>query len=222
VSNTDSVKAIDLRYSELAETSCCLSCGGAANHAEPKPGEICVDLGSGRGTDVIRMAEEVGTTGHVYGVDISGGMLEKARKTAAKLGVENVTFLEAELEAIPLEDQSVDLVISNCTINHAADKEAVWEEIFRILKKGGRFVVSDIYSTEPVPAQYRNDPEAIAECWAGSVTRDEYVMHLADAGFKDVRILEESEPYEKGSIKVVSWTIFGTRPSGCGCGCSCS
>ena len=220
--SSETVKAIDTRYGELAESSCCLSCGGAINHSNAKEGEVCVDLGSGRGTDVLRMAEEVGSKGHAYGIDISDGMLEKAKKTASKLGIENATFLKAELEALPLEESSVDLVISNCTINHASDKEAVWEEIYRILKGGGRFVVSDIYSTEPVPEEYRNDPQAIAECWAGSVTRDEYIMQLADAGFSDVQVLEESEPYEKGSIKVVSWTIYGTKAKSCGCGCSCS
>ena len=220
--SSETVKAIDTRYGELAESSCCLSCGGAINHSNAKEGEVCVDLGSGRGTDVLRMAEEVGSKGHAYGIDISDGMLEKAKKTASKLGIENATFLKAELEALPLEESSVDLVISNCTINHASDKEAVWEEIYRILKGGGRFVVSDIYSTDPVPEEYRNDPQAIAECWAGSVTRDEYIMQLADAGFSDVQVLEESEPYEKGSIKVVSWTIYGTKAKSCGCGCSCS
>ena len=222
MSNTDSVNAIDIRYSELAESSCCLSCGGASSHSNPKTGEICVDLGSGRGTDVLRMAEEVGEHGHAYGIDISDGMLDKARKTTAKLGVENATFLKAAFEALPLDDGSADLVVSNCAINHSADKEAVWDEIFRVLKAGGRFVVSDIYSTEPVPEEYRNDPQAVAECWAGSVTRDEYIMQLADAGFKDVEILEESAPYDKGSIQVASWTIYGTKPKGCGCGCSCA
>ena len=221
MSNTDTAKAIDIRYSELAEKSCCLSCGGAVNHSDPRPGEVCVDLGSGRGTDVLRMAEEVGEEGHAYGIDVSEGMLEKAQKTADKLGVKNATFKKATLEKLPLFDESADLIISNCTINHADNKDAVWSEVFRVLKKGGRFVVSDIYSTEPVPEQYRNDPQAVAECWAGSVTRDEYIMQLADAGFSDVKILEESEPYEKGSIKVVSWTLYGTRPQGCGCGCSC-
>jgi len=112
-------------------------------------------------------------------------------------------------------------VISNCTINHAADKQAVWNEVYRMLKPGGRFVVSDIFSSLPVPEEYRNDPEAIAECWAGSVTREEYVAQLAAAGFNDVQILEESEPYEKGKIEVTSWTILGFRPSTCGGGCCC-
>jgi ubiquinone/menaquinone biosynthesis C-methylase UbiE len=219
MSNTDAVKAINIRYGELAEKSCCLSCGGAVAHSNPQPGEVCVDLGSGRGLDVIRMAEQVGESGHAYGMDISDGMLEKARKTADKLGITNTTFTKAELQELPLDDQSVDLVISNCTINHAPDKGKVWSEIYRVLKDGGRFVVSDIYSTAPVPDEYRNDPQAVAECWAGSVTRQEYEEQLASAGFTEVQVLEESDPYPKGSIEVVSWTIFGTRPKACGCGC---
>jgi arsenite methyltransferase len=210
---------INKRYSELATTNCCLSCGGAVNYAEPQLNEICVDLGSGRGTDTIRMAESVGKDGFVYGIDISDGMIEKARKTAERLEVSNVDFIKSTLEEIKLGDQIADLVISNCTINHADDKQLVWNEIFRILKKGGRFVVSDIYSTSPVPDEYRNDPEAIAECWAGSVTRDEYLAQIETAGFTGFQIIEESAPYEKGKIKVDSWTISGKRPSG---KCNCS
>ncbi len=213
---TKTENAINIRYSELAETSCCLSCGGAVNHANAGPGETCVDLGSGRGTDAIRMAEAVGADGMVYGLDLSDGMIRTAEKTAARLGVENVKFLQTDLEQIPLEDKSVDLVISNCVINHAEDKQKVWNEVSRILKKGGRFVVSDIYSSKPVPEEYKNDPEAVAECWAGSVTREEYLLQLETAGFKDIEILEESNPYPKGKIEVSSWTILG-RKSGCGC-----
>lgn len=213
---TKTENAINIRYSELAETSCCLSCGGAVNHANAGPGETCVDLGSGRGTDAIRMAEAVGADGMVYGLDLSDGMIRTAEKTAARLGVENVKFLQTDLEQMPLEDKSVDLVISNCVINHAEDKQKVWNEVSRILKKGGRFVVSDIYSSKPVPEEYKNDPEAVAECWAGSVTREEYLLQLETAGFKDIEILEESNPYPKGKIEVSSWTILG-RKSGCGC-----
>ncbi|MFA6401908.1 MAG: methyltransferase domain-containing protein [Salinivirgaceae bacterium] len=210
---------INNRYSVLAESTCCLSCGGAINYAEPLTGEVCVDLGSGRGTDVMRMAESVGETGFVYGIDISDGMLEKARKNAEKFNVTNVSFVKSELEKLELPDVTADLVISNCTINHAADKQAVWNEIYRILKKGGRFVVSDIYSTAPVPAEFKNDPVAIAECWAGSVTREEYLKQLELAGFSSVTIIEESAHYDKGKIKVASWTIAAKKPSGkCGCG----
>ena len=207
--------AINIRYGKLASSDCCLSCGGAINYAKAKPGEVCVDLGSGRGTDVLRMADEVGDTGFVFGIDISEGMLEKAWQNAAKLEVENVCFIQSELEKIDLADSSADLVISNCTINHAANKEAVWSEVFRILKKGGRFVVSDIYATTPIAEEYRNDPVAVAECWAGAITRDEYMNTLNNLGFTGVEIIEESKPYLKGKAEVASLTIAGKRPSGC-------
>jgi ubiquinone/menaquinone biosynthesis C-methylase UbiE len=203
---------INRRYSELAESSCCLSCGGAINYTEAQPGEVCVDLGSGRGTDVLRLAEIVGAGGFVYGIDISDGMIEKARSTALRLGVANAEFIHSPLEQIRLGDNVADIVISNCTVNHASDKQSVWNEVFRILKKGGRFVVSDIYSTSQVPEEYRNDPVAIAECWAGSVTREEYLEQLNHAGFKTVKIIEESAPYEKGKVMVSSWTITSEKP----------
>jgi len=209
---------INNRYNELADSSCCLSCGGAINYSEPLPGEVCVDLGSGRGTDVIRLAEKVGESGFVYGIDLSDGMINKAVTTADRLGIKNVKFIQSPLEKLNLGEKVADLVISNCTINHASDKQEVWNEIFRILKKGGRFVISDIYSSVPVPEEYRNDPVAVSECWAGSVTRSEYLEQLKNAGFDDVRIIEESQPYQKGKILVSSWTIAGVKSS---CKCNC-
>ncbi len=217
MSQRDVLDAITVRYSALADTSCCLSCGGAVNHAEPKLGEVCLDLGSGRGRDVLRMAEAVGPAGRVYGVDAADGMVEKARETAERLGVANATFFKADLQSIPLPAESVDLVISNCTINHAADKQAVWREIFRILKPGGRFVVSDIYAAAPVPEEYAKDPEAVAECWAGAATREEYFRHLSRAGFREVSVISESKPYTKGKIEAVSFTISGAREKRCCC-----
>lgn len=213
------IKEINNRYSELAESECCLSCGGAINYAEPQTGEVCVDLGSGRGTDVLRMAESVGETGFVYGIDISDGMLEKARKNAYKFNVKNVEFIRCELEKLELPDNKADLVISNCTLNHAENKQAVWNEIYRILKKGGRFVVSDIYATVPIAEEYRTDPVAIAECWAGAVTRNEYMQQLEEAGFATIEIIEESKPYIKGKAEVASFTIAGKKAKNCGCGC---
>lgn len=204
---------INKRYTELAESTCCLSCGGAINHSGAKQGEVCVDLGSGRGTDVIRLSETVGNNGFVYGIDISDGMIKKAANTARQLGVTNVDFIQSPLKKIDLRDNIADLVISNCTINHADDKQTVWNEIFRVLKKGGRFVVSDIYSVDPVPDEFRNDPVAIAECWAGSVTRNEYLEQLTKAGFIKIQIIEESAAYDKGKIKVSSWTVAGEKPS---------
>jgi len=203
---------IDKRYSELADSTCCLSCGGAINYSGAAEGEVCVDLGSGRGTDVMRLAETVGNSGFVYGIDISEGMLQKAGKTADRLGIKNVRFIECPLEKTGLKDGAADLVISNCTINHSSDKQAVWNEVFRILRKRGRFVVSDIFSIDPVPEEYRNDPVAVSECWAGSVTRDEYLAQLQKAGFESIRIIEESVPYEKGKVMVSSWTVTGMKP----------
>lgn len=208
------------RYGSLAEDSCCLSCGAALSFAQPRPAEVCVDLGSGRGQDVLRMAEAVGPTGHAYGVDVSEGMIAKAQRSAHKLGVTNVSFVRSELEALDLPDAVADLVLSNCTINHAADKAAVWAEVFRILKPGGRFVVSDIYALQEVPAAFRDDPAAVAQCWAGAVVREEYLATLEDTGFAELRILEESTPYDKGEIQVASFTVAGTRPGACGCGCA--
>jgi ubiquinone/menaquinone biosynthesis C-methylase UbiE len=205
------IKEIDKRYSGLAEQSCCLSCGGAINHSKASLKEVCVDLGSGRGTDAIRLAELVGKDGFVYGIDISEGMLKKSSDTAERLGIKNIKFIKSELENTGLPNRAADLVISNCTINHASDKQMVWNEVYRILKDNGRFVVSDIYSIESVPEQYRNDPVAVSECWAGAVTRSEYVGQLEKAGFRSMEILEESAPYEKGKITVSSWTISGHK-----------
>ncbi len=208
---------IDKRYTQLAEQECCLSCGGALDLSQPKVGEVCVDLGCGKGTDLIRLREAVGDGGSVYGVDISEGMLAKARKNIEKFGYTNVSLVRSELESIQLEGKAADLIISNCTINHARDKRAVWSEIHRILKKGGRFVVSDIYSLEPVPAEYANDPVAVAECWAGAITKEEYMKILTETGFKDIVIVEESKPYAKGKVTVVSFTVQAKKSS-CNCG----
>lgn len=202
---------INRRYNTLAESSCCLSCGGAINFAEAQLNEVCCDLGSGRGTDAMRLAEIVGANGFVYGIDISEGMVRKSNDTVKRLDLKNIEFRLSSLESTGLLNGIADLVISNCTINHSSDKQAVWNEVYRILKKGGRFVVSDIYSEYPVPDKYRNDPVAVSECWAGSVTREVYLRQLERAGFDSVEILEESEPYEKGEIKVSSWTIKGTK-----------
>jgi arsenite methyltransferase len=215
-----SLLEINKRYSELANNECCLSCGGALNYANAQPGEICVDLGSGRGTDVLRMAEEVGENGFVYGIDISEGMLEKARKMALKFDVKNVNFIQSDLEEIDLNDRTADLVISNCTINHASDKHAVWNEVYRILNHGGRFVVSDIYATSPIAEEYHHDPVAVAECWAGAITKDQYLDILNIAGLREIEIIEESKPYSKGKAEVVSFTIAGKKPANVSCGCS--
>ena len=212
-----SLVEINNRYSTLAESDCCLSCGNAILYAKPVKGEVCVDLGSGRGSDALRMAEEVGKQGFVYGIDISDGMINKAVNQAEKLDIKNVAFKKCELDNLELETETVDLIISNCTINHAPDKLKVWREIYRILKSGGRFVVSDIYSSDIVPDEYKNDPVAISECWGGAITREKYMKTLEMAGFNNINILEESKPYTKGKIEVSSFTIAGIKKEKCCC-----
>jgi len=216
------IQAISQRYNKLSGSSCCLSCGGAAEKAGVREGEVCVDLGSGRGNDVLRLAENVGPNGFIYGVDVSQNMIKKAQATQKKLGITNAAFIESDLDAIPIASSTVDCVISNCTINHVVNKPEVWSEIYRILKPGGRFIISDIFSSEPVPEEYKNDPQAVAECWAGSQTKTEYLETVLNTGFQNVHIIEESDPYSKGKIEVSSFTIAGEKTSRCSCsGGSC-
>jgi arsenite methyltransferase len=204
-------KAIEMRYDDLSGRTCCLSCGGAINFADIKPGNICADLGSGKGFDVLKMATMATDSGFAYGIDVSGAMLETAMENARKINRTNTRFIKSELENIALDNESVDIVLSNCTINHSLDQAKVWKEIFRILKPGGSFVVSDIYSIAPVPENFRNDPEAVAECWAGAVTRNEYFENIILAGFEGAEMIEESVPYKKGMIEVCSFTIKGRK-----------
>ncbi len=199
---------IDKRYSQLAGTDCCLSCGKALSFIEIKNDDICIDLGSGKGNDVIKMAE---TARFVYGIDLSEEMVLKARKEAQLKNIKNARFLRAELEHIPLNDGVANHVTSNCVLNHVIDKQAVWNEIYRIMKVGGSFVISDIYATETIPEKYANDPVAISECWGGAVTKDVYMKNIINSGFSTVKILEESQPYDKGSVQVISFTITGKK-----------
>jgi ubiquinone/menaquinone biosynthesis C-methylase UbiE len=204
--------AIERRYSVLAESNACLSCGSAVGRADVLPGQVCIDLGCGRGTDVLRLAELVGPAGHAFGIDLTEAMLEKARERAGQLGVTNATFHRCTLERLELDGQSADWVFSNCVLNHAADKLAVWREIARVLRPGGRFIVSDIYAVDTIAAEYRDDPDAVAECWAGAVVKEAYLAHIAQAGLTEVMVLEESAPYDKGAARVVSFTVAGLKP----------
>ncbi len=201
------------RYNDLSKEDCCLSCGKALSFANVQAGETCVDLGSGQGHDVLRMAILAGDSGFSYGIDISEGMIETARNNASKLQLKNVSFIRSPLESLTLENNITDVVISNCTINHSLDQAKVWREIARILKPGGRFVVSDIYALEQVPDEFASDPKAVSECWAGAVVKDMYIKHILDAGMEHLEMLEESLPYEKGKIRVASFTISGQKIS---------
>ncbi|MFO0553061.1 MAG: methyltransferase domain-containing protein [Polyangiaceae bacterium] len=205
--------AIKARYDVLAtQPSAGLSCGGAAALVDARAGDVCVDLGCGRGRDLVALAGRVGASGHVFGIDASPKMIEAAAATLRERGVVNASLHSATLDALPLGDGSVDWVVSNCALNHARDKARVWSEIARVLRPGGRFVVSDIYAVEPIAQRWRDDPVAVAECWAGAETRAEYLAHVALAGLVDVAVKEERAPYRKQEATLSSFTLMGRKP----------
>jgi len=153
-----------------------------------KPGETVLDLGSGGGIDVLLSAKRVGPTGKAYGLDMTDEMLALARENQRKARVENVEFLQGEMEDIPLPSNSVDVIISNCVINLSADKDRVLREAFRVLKPGGRFAVSDIVVRGEVPAEIRRNIELWVGCMAGALEEKEYLAKLTKAGFEVVSI----------------------------------
>src|SRR5580693_1558894 len=162
-----------------------LGCGNPTALAELRPGETVLDLGSGGGIDVLLSARRVGETGKAYGLDMTDEMLALARENQRKAGVKNVTFLKGDIERIPLPDNSVDVVISNCVINLSADKDQVLRETFRVLKPGGRFAVSDVVVRGVVPETVRKSMELWVGCIAGALADTEYVAKLAKAGFAE-------------------------------------
>jgi SAM-dependent methyltransferase len=165
-----------------------LGCGNPTALAELKPGEVVLDLGSGGGIDVLLSAKRVGPSGRAYGLDMTDDMLALARDNRRKAGVENVEFLKGEIENIPLPDNSVDVIISNCVINLSADKDKVLREALRVLKPGGRFAVSDIVVRGKVPADVRRSMELWVGCIAGALEETDYVKKLAAAGFDGIDI----------------------------------
>ena len=165
-----------------------LGCGNPTALAELKPGEVVLDLGSGGGIDVLLSARRVGATGKAYGLDMTDEMLALARENQRKAGVSNVEFLKGEIENIPLPDNTVDVVISNCVVNLSADKDRVLRETFRVLKPGGRFAVSDVVVRGSVPDQVRKNVELWIGCIAGALQDEDYAGKLAGAGFEDIGI----------------------------------
>jgi len=186
---------------ELPDTamSASLGCGNPTALAELKPGETVLDLGSGGGIDVFLSARRVSPGGKAYGLDMTDEMLDLARENQKKAGVENVEFLKGEIENIPLPDNTVDVIISNCVINLSADKDAVLREAFRVLKPGGRFAVSDIVTRGEIPAEIRENLLLWAGCIAGALEEKEYRDKLSQAGFVDVGI-EPTRIYKSEDI----------------------
>jgi len=176
-----------------AEADLGLGCGAPIEHLKLQPGETVLDLGSGPGLDALLAAKQVGPTGRVIGVDMTPQMLERARATAARAGATHVEFREGRLEAMPVEDASVDAVTSNCVINLVPDKAAVFREIARVLRPGGRVVVSDIVLERPLPEAVAKDVLAWVGCVAGAADRREYFRMVEAAGLAGVTVLKEED-----------------------------
>ncbi|MDQ1472514.1 MAG: arsenite methyltransferase, partial [Bryobacterales bacterium] len=211
-----------------------LGCGNPTALAKLNAGETVLDLGSGGGIDVLLSARRVGPTGKAYGLDMTDEMLALARENQRKAGVENVEFLKGEIEHIPLPDNSVDVVISNCVINLSADKDRVLREAFRVLKPGGRFAVSDVVTRGEVPDEVRKNMLLWVGCIAGALMDSEYTGKLAKAGFTDIDVeptrvysIEDARTFLSGQGvdvdamaqavegKFMSAFIRATKPAGC-------
>ena len=211
-----------------------LGCGNPTALAKLNPGETVLDLGSGGGIDVLLSARRVGPTGKAYGLDMTDDMLALARENQRKAGVENVEFLKGEIEHIPLPDNSVDVIISNCVINLSGDKDRVLREAFRVLKPGGRFAVSDVVTSGEVPPDVRENMLLWVGCIAGALQDYDYVAKLAKAGFHGIDIeptriydIEDARAFLNGQGvdvdaiapqvqgKFMSAFIRATKPAGC-------
>ena len=189
-----------------------LGCGNPSAVAELAEGDVVLDLGSGGGIDVILSARRVGPTGKAYGLDMTGEMLELARRNATDAGVTNVEFLEGQIERIPLPDATVDVVISNCVINLSTDKAAVLAEAARVLRSGGRFAVSDVVTDPDVDDDIRADIEQWTGCVAGALTRDGYTRLLDAAGLTDIEIIESHRVHTHASSAIIRARKPSARP----------
>lgn len=167
-------------------------CGNPVALASLKEGDIVLDLGSGAGFDAFLAAQRVGGKGRVIGIDMTEEMIERARAHAQKGGYDNVEFRFGEIEKLPVEDRSIDVIISNCVINLSPDKEAVFKESFRVLKPGGRLMVSDLVLAKDLPEAIRESVEAYVGCLAGAIQKEHYLTLIENAGFQDVKVLSES------------------------------
>lgn len=190
-------------------------CGNPTALIDLRQGQVVLDLGSGGGIDVLLSARRVGPAGKVYGLDMTDEMLELARENQQKAGVQNVEFLKGDIQAIPLPDRSVDVVISNCVINLAPDKSKVLAEAFRVLKPGGRFAVSDVVVRGPVSPDLRRNMELWVGCIAGALDEADYKAKLTSAGYSDIdvetwRVYEGLEAEAEG--KFASAFIRATKP----------
>ena len=207
-----------------------LGCGVPTELANIKPGQTVLDLGSGAGLDVFTARSIVGETGHVIGVDMTPAMIEKARANAEKLGFENVSFLLGDIEDLPVESNTIDVIISNCVLNLVPDKAKAFAELYRVLKPGAHFCVSDIVVKGEMPAAIQQAAELYVGCVSGAVEQGQYMQTIREAGFKDAEILkstvitvprdvlqenlgaEDIAAYDASGMQVLSVTVSGVKP----------
>ncbi len=196
-----------------AEADLGLGCGSPTRAANLAAGEHVLDLGSGAGADVFRAAAAVGPTGHVLGVDMTTEMVDRARHIAAERGYTNVEFRLGDIENLPLEGASVDVILSNCVLNLVPDKPRAFAEMHRVLRPGGRFVVADIVTRGEIPESTRRNAELWAACLGGAIDQNDYLQGLRQAGFQDVTVLE-ARSYETSQTggTFVSLTVHGRKP----------
>jgi len=217
-----------------------LGCGLPTEYASIKPGNSVLDLGSGAGNDCFVARALVGETGYVAGIDFTEAMVDKARENARKLGYSNVDFILGDIEDIPVKFGVVDVVVSNCVLNLVPDKPKAFSEIFRVLKQGGHFCISDVVLEGELPQGLKEDATMYAGCVSGALKRSEYLKIISEAGFKNVEIKKEKKielpdelllaymstdelvQFKNGSTGIFSITLTGDKPEGCGCGCGCS
>lgn len=202
---------VDEKIVEAADLG--LGCGMPTAYADMQKGMTILDLGSGAGIDVFLAAEKVGPTGKAIGLDMTDEMLERANRNKDKLGIANAEFLKGEIENMPIESKSVDRIISNCVINLVPDKRKAFAEMYRVLKEGGKFTVSDIVSIGTIPEETRKDMDLWAGCVAGAADKNEYLQIVREAGFKDLVVVAE-KPYhlEKNiSFGLASITLAATK-----------
>jgi arsenite methyltransferase len=192
-------------------TGLSLGCGDPVTIADLRPGETVVDLGSGGGIDCFLAARQVGATGHVIGVDMTPEMLAKANANKAKLNVANVEFRQGQIEALPVDDSSVDVVMSNCVINLSPDKRAVFGEIFRVLKPGGRVSFSDIVTEGEFSPEMRERLDQWSECDTGAINADDYVSMLRDASFASIQIVDKVSAEDIVQRRVGMPRLFSAR-----------
>ncbi|MCS7035390.1 MAG: arsenite methyltransferase [Saprospiraceae bacterium] len=209
-----------------------LGCGLPTEYARIQPGDVVLDLGSGAGNDAFVARAETGETGKVIGVDFTPAMIRKARENAEKLGYNNVEFREGDIEDLPISDNSVDVVISNCVLNLVPNKAKAFAEILRVLRPGGHFSISDVVLTGALPPQLQAAAEMYAGCVAGAILRDEYMALIEQAGFEHIKIEKqkpilipdsilqeylsaaEIENFRQNPVGIFSITVYGQKPGG--------